>query len=207
MAVLQSCVKVCAVICALWNIEAFLEGQSSYICNYWLLKRFLIIYLCVCYLETLWYHSDYHSVSEWCPVFFVCELKHWINRWMGGWTHRQVRFVLAVSLWSAVCRFQSGQSTPLLSAAVTLLCGRSPCQVFQAHSQKRGSGGLEACSLVKYLNYVIDVSTVINFAAAHPSSWPVPTRLHGALWRSCQTGPDEVCVCVCLFDCLSLLFW
>lgn len=46
----------------------------------------------------------------------------------------------------------------------------NPCQVFQACSQRRGSGGLEACSLVKYLNYVIDVSTVINLAAAHPSS-------------------------------------
>lgn len=55
---------------------------------------------------------------------------------------------------------------------------------------------LEACSLVKYLSYVIDVSTVINLAAAHPSSWPVPAQLHGGLWTSCQTGPDEVCLCV-----------
>lgn len=51
----------------------------------------------------------------------------------------------------------------------TSVCN-TPCQVFQACSQRRGSGGLEACSLVKYLNYVIDVSTVINLAAAHPSS-------------------------------------
>lgn len=79
------------------------------------------------------------------------------------------------------CHFQSGQSASLLCAAVTLLHSKIPFQVFQAHSQGRGSGGLEACSLVKYLNYVIDVSTVINLPAALPSNWPVPTQLHGAL--------------------------
>lgn len=63
----------------------------------------------------------------------------------------------------------------------SLLRSRSPCQDFQAECQSRGSGVLEACSLVKYLSYVIDVSTVINLAAAHPSSWPVPAQLHGGL--------------------------
>lgn len=88
-------------------------------------------------------------------------------------------------------------STPVFT--LSLLHSRNPCQDFQAQCQSRGSGGLEACSLVKYLSYVIDVSTVINLAAAHPSSWPMPARLHGGLWRSCQTGSDEVCLCVRLF--------
>lgn len=83
-------------------------------------------------------------------------------------------------------------------AGPSLLRSRSPCQDFQAGSQSGGSGALEACSLVKYLSYVIDVSTVINLAAAHPSSRPVPAQLHGGLLRSCQTGPDEVCVRVCV---------
>lgn len=77
--------------------------------------------------------------------------------------------------------FQCVQSAPLQSAVVALLHSRNPCQDFQACRQRSGSGGLEACSLVKYLSYVIDVSTVINLAAAHPSSWPVPTQLHGGL--------------------------
>lgn len=56
--------------------------------------------------------------------------------------------------------------------------------------------------LVKYLNYFIDVSKVINLAAAHPPGWPVPAQLPGALWRSCQTGSEELwCTC------WSLLFW
>lgn len=114
-------------------------------------------------------------------LYSLCVWGKIMNKQMGGRTHRQTA---------------DHKSDPLLSAAVTLLHSRTPCQVFQARSQTRGSGGLEACSLVKYLNYVIDVSTVINLAAAHPSSWPVPAQLHGALWRSCQTGPDEVCVCV-----------
>lgn len=81
-------------------------------------------------------------------------------------------------------------SAPLQRAAVTQLYGRSPCQVFQAHSQGRGSG-LKARSLVKYLNYVIDVSTVINLAVAHPSGCLLPTQFLGRLWSSCQTGTDD----------------
>lgn len=108
-----------------------------------------------------------------------------MNRQLGRWTHTQMDRQTADHKLTAgtnlTCHFQSGQSAPLLSALVTLLHSRNPCQVFQACSQRRGSGGLEACSLVKYLNYVIDVSTVINLAAAHPSSWPVPALLHGAL--------------------------
>lgn len=81
-------------------------------------------------------------------------------------------------------------SAPLQRAAVPRLYGRTPCQVFQAHGQGRGSG-LEARSLLKYLNYVIDVSTVINLAAARPSGRLLPTQFLGRLWSSCQTGPDD----------------
>lgn len=89
--------------------------------------------------------------------------------------------------------------TPVVSAPVPLLLrGGSPCQVFQARSQRRGSGGLEACSLVKYLNYVIDVSTVINLAAAHPSGRPVPALAPWCIVKELSNRPcDEVCVCVC----------
>lgn len=59
---------------------------------------------------------------------------------------------------------------PLRSPVVTLSHSGNPFRVFQAHGQRRGSGGLQACSLVKHLNYVIDVSTVINLAAAHPAN-------------------------------------
>lgn len=112
--------------------------------------------------------------------------QEWGHRY-DGWPH----------IWPATFSESSLLRSSLHS--VSLLHSRNPCQDFQAQRQSRGSGGLEACSLVKYLSYVIDVSTVINLAAAHPSSWPVPARLHGGLWRSCQTGPDEVCLCVRFF--------
>lgn len=79
-------------------------------------------------------------------------------------------------------------------AATALVHSNSPFQAFQAHSQRKGSGRLEACSLVKYLNYFIDVSTVINLPVAHPSSWPVSVRLRRGIvkglsdrswWGSC----------------------
>lgn len=144
-------------------------------------------------------------------VASVLKYKFKFMKFMGWWTHTQTGSHTAGHILTArtnlTGHFQSGQSTPLLSAGSALLRSQAPCQVFQARSQRRGSAGLEACSLVKYLNYVIDVSTVIKLAAAHPSGWPMPTQLHGALWRSCQTGLDEVCVN--LFVCISwnLLFW
>lgn len=118
--------------------------------------------------------------------------QEWGHRY-NGWPH----------IWLATFSESSLLRSSLHS--VSLLHSRNPCQDFQAQRQSRGSGGLEVCSLVKYLSYVIDVSTVINLAAAHPSSWPVPARLHGGLWRSCQTGPDEVFVCAPF--CWNLLFW
>lgn len=81
---------------------------------------------------------------------------------------------------------------PVRSGAEPAPQSRSPCRDFQAEGQSGGSGVLEACSLVKYLSYVIDVSRVINLAAAHPSSRPVPRAaprriVGGAVKRA----PDE----------------
>lgn len=127
-------------------------------------------------------------------LIYIFLLVRMVKKHSQEWGHRY-------DGWPHICPATFSESSLLRSGlhSVSLLHSRNPCQDFQARRQSRGSGGLEACSLVKYLSYVIDVSTVINLAAAHPSSWPVPARLHGGLWRSCQTGSDEVCLCVRLF--------
>lgn len=169
-------------------------------CKDWVLPVFNSLNCsCMCFLVKLCQSnqrlniigcSDDVLIPPLSPHSLCVKLMNQFTRWLkltDSWQPEQI---------CAIMLFRLLRSS---SAAVPLLCSRTPCQVFQAHSQWRGSGELEACSLVKYLNYVIDVSTVINLAAAHPSSWPVPTQLHCALWRSCQTGPNEVCVCVSVF--------
>lgn len=98
----------------------------------------------------------------------------------------QIWLILSLSL--VCCSYFS------LHAVTALVHSNSPFQAFQAHSQRKGSGRLEACSLVKYLNYFIDVSTVINLPVALPSSWPVSGQpcwgivkelSDGGWWGSC----------------------
>lgn len=84
----------------------------------------------------------------------------------------------------------------LMPGRAALLHSRNPFHIFQSDSRRKSSGGLKASSLLKYLSHAIDVKTVINLTVAHPSTFPVPSWAHGALWRTCQTSPDEVRVFV-----------